>query len=354
MAKTKDTQTRKWQITINNPKQKNFSHDEIKVILAEMKSLIYWCMADEIGEKETYHTHLYLHFKSPMRFSTLKNKFPGAHFEMAKGSASANKDYIFKQGKWADDKKADTAIPETQEEYGEFPIERQGQRNDLIDLYDMIKEGKSNFDILEENSDYLFDIEKIEKARQVIREEQFKNEFRNVVATYIYGDTGTGKTRDVMEKYGYSNVFRVTDYSHPFDSYKGQDVVVFEEFRGQLKISEMLNYLDGYPLELPARYSNRVACFTKVYIISNEPLKTLYQGVQRNSPETFNALVRRIPKIKIYEGKQKITLDTSDYLQTDDYKYFRTDGEIENILNLVYYQKEKEHSGQEVLFGKLN
>ena len=26
-----------------------------------------------------------------------------------------------------------------------------------------------------------------------------------------------------MGKYGYTNIFRVTDYDHPFDNYKGQD-----------------------------------------------------------------------------------------------------------------------------------
>lgn len=69
---------------------------------------------------------------------------------------------------------------------------------------------------------------------------------------YVCGVTGAGKTRGVMEKYGYDKVFRVTDYLHPWDSYKGQDVVVFEEFKSSLRIQDMLNYLDGYPLELPS------------------------------------------------------------------------------------------------------
>ena len=27
----------------------------------------------------------------------------------------------------------------------------------------------------------------------------------------------------------------LTDYTHPFDGYKGQDVIIFEEFRSDLK-----------------------------------------------------------------------------------------------------------------------
>ena len=77
--------------------------------------------------------------------------------------------------------------------------------------------------------------------------------------TYVFGQTGKGKTRHILEKYGYENIYRVTDYDHTFDGYIGQDVLVFEEFRSNLRISDMLNYLDGYPLNLPSRYYNKVA-----------------------------------------------------------------------------------------------
>lgn len=47
----KDSQSRKWQLTINNPVEKGYTHEVIKSILIDMKSLVYWCMADEIGEQ---------------------------------------------------------------------------------------------------------------------------------------------------------------------------------------------------------------------------------------------------------------------------------------------------------------
>lgn len=53
----KDSQSRKWQVTINNPQEKGYTHERLKETLAAMKSVIYWCMADEIGENGTYHTH---------------------------------------------------------------------------------------------------------------------------------------------------------------------------------------------------------------------------------------------------------------------------------------------------------
>lgn len=145
-------------------------------------------------------------------------------------------------------------------------------------------------------------MDKIERVRQVLVQERYKNEWRNLEVTYIFGDTGSGKTRGVMDKYGYSNLFRVTDSLHPFDGYKGQDVVVFEEFRSSFRISDMLNYLDGYPLELPCRYANKYACYTKVYLISNIPLSQQYSQLQMENYESYLAFLRRISSVFHYVG----------------------------------------------------
>ncbi|MCI8661546.1 MAG: replication protein [Lachnospiraceae bacterium] len=296
MAQT-DTQSRKWQITINNPAEKGYTHDFIKTTLSDMKSLIYWCMSDEIGENGTYHTHIFLQSRGGTRFSTLKKRFEGAHFEMAKGTSQQNMEYVSKTGKWKNNKKSETSVPDTFEEFGEMPVERQGRRNDLDDLYSMIKDGYSDYQILEVMPESLTQLDRIDRVRQVLRYEEFKDRYREISVHYIYGTSGVGKTRSVMENYGYSNVYRVTDYIHPFDGYKGQDIVVFEEFRSGFSFTDMLNYLDGYPLELPCRYANKYACYTKVYIVTNIPISQQYTGVQTDSPDSWMAFIRRIKTV---------------------------------------------------------
>lgn len=303
-----NTQSRKWQITINNPIEKGYTHEVIKERIKEMKSVIYSCMSDEVGENGTFHTHIFIAAASAIRFSTIQNRFEGGHFEMANGTSQQNMEYVFKIGKWEKDKKKETNLPETHEEYGELPVERQGARNDINDLYDMIKSGLANYEILESNPQYMMHIDKIERARQIVREEKYKTVWRDIEVKYITGRTGTGKTRNVMEKYGYQNVYRVTDYDHPFDSYKGQDVLVFEEFRSSLKIQDMLNYLDGYPVELPCRYVNKVACYTKVYIITNIDFTDQYRNIQEESPETWKAFKRRIHELIIYREQGKVNV----------------------------------------------
>lgn len=309
----KDMQSRKWQITINNPIPKGYPHEKIKKELQALKSLGYYCMSDEIAN--THHTHVFIYSKNPVRFSTLKKHFPQAHIEKAYGTSAQNRDYVFKEGdKWAHDKKKETNLLDTHEEWGEMPVERQGARNDYAELYEMIQAGMSNYEILEENPDMVKQIDRMDRVRQTIQEEAYKDKFRNLEVTYIFGDTGAGKTRSVMERYGYSNTYRITNYRNPFDQYKGQDVIIFEEFFNSLPITDMLKYLDGYPLMLPCRYTDKVACFTKVYLLSNTDLKEQYIDIQEHSPETWKAFLRRIHKVQVFKNGKVTDYSLMDYL----------------------------------------
>ena len=309
----KDTQGRKWLLTLNNPQEKDINHQKIKKQLTLFPSLTYYCMADEKGETE--HIHIFFALEHPTRFSTIKKRFPAAHIDRAEGTAAECRAYVEKSGKWADSEKAETAVPGTFEEWGELPIEKQGERRDLSQLYEYIKDGLSNYEIMEQNPDYLLNLEKIERARQAVREQQYRNTFRKLKTTYIWGPTGVGKTRSVMEQYSYSGVYRVTDYIHPFDSYAGEEVLLLDEYGSNFKIRDLLNYLDGYPLNLPCRYTNRVACYNTVYIISNLCLSKQYTDIQFDSPATFAALLRRIHTVIQYTGPgQFVEYDTAEYM----------------------------------------
>ena len=88
-----NTQSRKWSLVINNPLEAGLDHTAIREILHRF-SPAYFCLADEIATTGTYHTHIFLYSPSPMRFSTVKNRFPTAHIEKAYQSARINRDYI--------------------------------------------------------------------------------------------------------------------------------------------------------------------------------------------------------------------------------------------------------------------
>lgn len=305
--------SRKFQLTINNPTEHGYDHERIKSILSEFTGVLYWCMCDEVGEQGTPHTHVYAVFKNCVMFDTLHKRFYGVHIEQANGSNRENRDYVRKEGKWLDDVKHETNLSDTFEEWGELPPDRSRQETQAEKIMQMVIAGKSNAEILTEIPGAYSKLNYIEQARQTLLEEQYKDRWRDLEVTYLWGDTGAGKTRSVMEAYHYSNVYQVTDYAHPFDGYKGQEVIIFEEFRSSLKVDDMLKYLDGYPLQLPCRYANKVACYTKVFIISNISLKAQYPNVQLDNPETWNAFRRRIHYVQRMTKNFELLPDDPDF-----------------------------------------
>ena len=285
---------RKYQLTINNPLEHGFSHEVIKRILGELKSFIYWCLCDEVGEQGTPHTHVYVAFKNAVMFSTMQQRFYGAHIEIVKGTHRENRDYVRKEGKWLDSKKAETNLPETFEESGELPEETDRRMKQSEAILAMVEDGASDSEIVRTYPSAMYHLNRIEQTRQTFLGDTYREQWRTLHVEYIWGTTGVGKTRSVMDKHGYKNVFRVTNYAHPFDGYRGERVLLFDEFRSSLPLADMLKYLDGYPLMLPCRYADKVACFTEVYIISNIPLEQQYPNVQVEEPASYAAFLRRI------------------------------------------------------------
>lgn len=127
-----------------------------------------------------------------------------------------------------------------------------------------------------------------------LRDERMLNSWRDVKVTYCWGQTGTGKTRHVMDMFEEKwRVHRVSNYKNPFDGYQGQDVILFEEFRSSLPLEQMLIYLDGYYPSLPCRYADKVGKYTQVIFATNIPFEEQYPSVRLNHPETYAAFVRR-------------------------------------------------------------
>lgn len=302
-----NTQSRKWMLTINNPQDVGLDHDKIMEILQLFRPE-YFCMADEIASTGTYHTHVFIYSGSPMRFSTVKKRFPTAHIDKANGSAQENRDYIRKDGKWAETAKAETKVEGTFQEFGTPPPASMENSPKMYQLLQDVKDGFSNIDIINNHPGFSFKIKDIDALRDMLRAEEFKDDIRHVEVYYLYGDTETGKTSGIYRRHPARDICRITDYNPRtgvrFDAYHGQSVLVFEEFHSQIPITDMLNFMDIYPIQLPARYNNRQACYTTIYITSNIPLEDQYPDIQRCQMETWRAFVRRIKGVYEYRRGQ--------------------------------------------------
>jgi len=97
------------------------------------------------------------------------------------------------------------------------------------------------------------------------------------------------------------DICTVGDYDHTgkFDNYDSQDVLLFDEFDSQIKITKMNTYLDGRPIPLPARNKDRFPVYTKVFIVSNYPLDSLYkkEREQDGKQPSFEGFLRRIHEV---------------------------------------------------------
>ena len=311
-----DPQSKKWQLTINNPQDCGLDRERVLEILSRF-SLDYFAVCDEIATTGTPHTHIFLYAHSNLRFSTIQKKFPVAHIEKALATAKENRDYLTKEGKWADTKKAETSVAGSFYEWGTLPTEREERSPAMTKLLQDVKAGVSTVDILEETPGFAFKVKDIETLREAVTAAKYRSQMRKLTVYYLSGASGVGKTHGIYQAHPAEDICRITDYGGRngvrFDAYHGQPVLVFEEFHSQIPIESMLNYLDIYPLMLPARYNDRVACYTTVYITSNISLEEQYPEIQRWKPETWRAFLRRIHVVREYlrDGTVKeVTHDT--------------------------------------------
>lgn len=334
---TKNTRSRKYLLTINNPAEKEVTDETIVNSVEKIKTK-YLAFCYETGSQGTYHVHIYFYFENAVNFNTMKKLFPTARIDTVKASSQQVKNYLLKSAKehkknedgsyeYKDNTgKLHSGInhSETFKEFGECPTEVQGKRNDLEYMYNLVKDGYSDAEILELcPHTAIKHIDKINKLRHSYLTDKFRGTRRlNLKVHYITGATGTGKSRDILDIHGDENVYRVTDYQHPFDSYQCQDVIVFEEFRSSIRLQDMLNYLDIYPVTLPARYSPKVACFSEIYVVSNWTFEMQYSELQKDPEQksSYKAWIRRFNGVvKEYTKSGIITYPTiQDYLKRNE------------------------------------
>ena len=277
--KPKYEQSRSWVFTLS---AKHVSEDELR----EKLEGYTWIGQLERGEGGYEHYQGYIENETPIRFSTLKKKFPTIHLEIRKGTQLQAYEYVTKE---------ETRIGQILGNMEKPPEEKKRGRGQILEsLHERIRNGEKVDDIIltsPEAMPHYRTLRELESVAQ--RTAARKKKIRDMRVNYLYGKTGVGKTRYVHETYD-DELFRVTDYENPFDNYSGERVLVLDEFNSQLKFELMLNLLDRYPTELHARFYNKWAAHDEVWIISNLKLEEMYPAVQQSSPEQWQAFLRRI------------------------------------------------------------
>lgn len=272
-------------------------------------------MADEISLTGTPHTHLFIFSESPIRFTTLKNRFPIAHIEKSYRTCKENKDYILKQGKWENTEKAETKVEGTFEEYGDCPKEKEEKDPEKTRLIEMIYEGKTNIEILEECPNYAFKLKDIDYLRNSLLENKYNKEFRKINVSYYYGYVSNSiKIKYIFKKHSDSKICLISNFDKnlQFDNYKGEDVLIIEFDSNKISLNTILNLMKGVPVQLPARFINKQSSFTYLYLVCIEEIEQHYVNEQGRQRELFKEFKEGFEEIFKFKNNQIIDQITGE------------------------------------------
>ena len=319
------SQSRRWFLTINNPTQ---TDDEMKEYIENLEHFKYCAFQREKGEETgTVHFQLFIIFSIGKRFNTIKNYFPTAHIEQAKGSNVQCRDYCTKSA---------TRISGPYE-LGQFAEER--TRTDIKQFFELIDEGASDIELRKLFPTlFLREFNKL-NALRMVKNIDYSKQKRDVEVTYVYGPSGSGKTTYVEDLTINDSVFYVDTFDNSaFTGYKGESTLIIDEYKGQFNLQFFNRLLDSSPVKLRGLASLSMACFIKVYIISNFRYKDLYKHEQEENYEQYQGFVRRLHKIvRISNFKPYVERETIwEDIPQEEQKPF---GKKKRIKQMIEYDK---------------
>lgn len=227
------------------------------------------------------HWQSYVELFKPQRMTGIKKIFSDTsiHCETRKGTRDQARDYCKKDGKWI--------------EYGKW-IKGQGHRTDLESIVQELKEGKKLSELmLDQPAIYCQYRNGLKDIASVVTKKNTKV-FRKLEVVLLTGPTGCGKTRLAMEEAEYR--IQGTQLAW-WQDYEGEKIICIDEYSNDVKITEMLNLLDGYQLRLNVKGTHTYANWNKVYITTNLRVDEIHNNASDAHRE---ALFRRITKIKNY------------------------------------------------------
>ncbi len=175
----------------------------------------------------------------------------------------------------------------------------QGERTDLNAIKDRIVEGERVDDIIMENPMmghmYGRTFDRIEdiNMRKLFRTEQ-------TTGIWLWGPTGVGKSHSAFENYSPATHYVWPNDGKWWDSYRQQDTVIFNDFRGELPYAIMLQLIDKWPMTVPRRNREPMPFISKhVIITSSLPPQDIYRN--RDAEDSLAQLLRRIVVISMPE-----------------------------------------------------
>lgn len=267
-----------WVFTLNNYTEQ----DEQRIqafATAECRYLVYG--RERAPQTGTLHLQGYAYLKKRRRVTQLRRELSDrAHYEKAKGTPLQNKEYCTKDGDYYE---------------SGLPPSGQGRRTDLESVHRAIREGHPRDEIIELHFTCYARHHRFLDAYISSKSVPRTWATENVV---YWGKTGTGKTRQVYNFHRIESIYKHTG-ERWFDGYRGQPVVLFDDFTGAVfPLPYLLQLIDRYPMEVPVKGGFVNWAPKTIYFTSNINPDEWYANAREQHQE---ALKRRLNVITKFE-----------------------------------------------------
>ena len=243
-ASSKYAQGTNWCFTINNP-------DENYTSIWDEDTMKYLVEGHEIGQEGTPHVQGFVVMLSRQRLSGMKQISCRAHWELAHGTAIQAAVYCKKDGNY--------------QEKGTCPQE--GRKREPFahkEVYHGLKDGTLSLrQVMEDHPEQITWIRHVQDMVPP-REAPAK-------VLYLYGSTGLGKTTNTVAALKDLNIpYWKKQPGHKwFTGYRGEDVIIFEEFTSCFLLTQWLSLCDPEPPLVETKGGHIHIQATKYIILSN-------------------------------------------------------------------------------------
>lgn len=185
---------------------------------------------------------------------------------------------------------------------------KQGERGDIRENVEMLTKGEITVDELALKDPINFSM--YQRLYEKINNIKLQKNWRTTMTKgyWFWGGTQCGKSHNAFTKFGIAK-----DETHYvknlnvmwWDGYSQQDIVIMNEFRGEIKYNELLDLVDKWPKTVPIRNQRDVPFNSKKLVItSSKPPEEIYMKIMDHQ-EKLEQLERRFEIIELSEKKEE-------------------------------------------------
>lgn len=301
-GKSNKGESKYWCFTLNNWTEEEA--DKIEA-LREIDGISYIVAGYEIGAEGTPHIQGYVEFEKKKRMTAVKKILSDrCHMEMRRRPADRASNYCKKgdqdKNEWKELHEEGPNFGKNASfwEWGTISEPEQGARKDLRELCEGILSGDKSVDEICVSDPWMFHLygRTLNKAEDLMMRKLFRTKMTQGI--WLHGETGGGKSHAAFKDFHPDTHYVWPNDGKWWDSYKQQEVVIINDFRGEIPYNTLLQLLDKWPMNVARRNREPMPFLSKKIIITSSlPPHAVYN--RRQEEDNIAQLLRRIEVIEL-------------------------------------------------------